>query len=204
MGSDIGVVVNTLRKLLLTIAIVGAAGSIAGSTTFAALNKNTSSPNNNFEAGTVRITDNDASASMLDMPDADANAVKTGCITVTYTGTLASSVRLYATTTGDIAPYMTMTITRGTIASPTFPSCTGFSADTTNYLGAGNGIIYTGTLSSFPTTYSGGLVDPTPGSPSTWSTGTARTYKITLTMGSATAGQGRSGTASLTWEAANS
>ena len=65
---------------------------------------------------------------------------------VTYGGTLASNVRLYGSNTGDIAPYLTLTVTRGTDNSPMFPTCgASFNPDATNYIGQGNGVIYQGT-----------------------------------------------------------
>ena len=53
-----------------------------------------------------------------------------------------------------------MVITRGTIATPTFDSCTGFTADAANYIGAGAGVIYDGKLADYPTSYAAGIVDP--------------------------------------------
>jgi len=113
---------------------------------------------------------------------------RSGCIIVSYTGTLSSSVRLYGTVTGGLGPFMTLVVTRGTV-SGAFPSCTGFTPDTT---------LYNGALGSFPSTYAAGIVDP-----STWANGNTHAYMFAVTMGSDPAGQGLSATATFTWEARN-
>ena len=40
-------------------------------------------------------------------------------------------------------------MTRGTDSSPSFASCANFTADSTNYIGSGAGVIYSGNLSAF-------------------------------------------------------
>ena len=94
-------------------------------------------------------------------------------------------------------------MTRGTDSSPSFASCTNFTADSTNYIGSGAGVIYSGNLGAFPSTYAAGLVDPTSGSPATWSTSDAHSYKFVVTVQNNAAAQGLSSTASVTWEARN-
>jgi hypothetical protein len=141
---------------------------------------------------------------MLALANAKPTDADTSCINVTYTGSLASSVRLYSTQTGTLGGYLTLTITRGTDSSPSFDSCTNFTADATNYIGQGAGVIYSGNLSGFPTTYAGGLVDPLAGSPESWTTNEAHSYKFTVTLQDVNAAQGLSGTAGFTWEARNS
>ena len=128
---------------------------------------------------------------------------ETSCIKVRFDGTLSSTVRLYGTISGALAPYLTLTVTRGTDSNPIFDTCGTFTADATNYIGSGNGVIYTGALGSFPTTYAGGLVDPTSGSPETWTQNEEHIYKFVLTLGSNTAGQGQTASAGFTWEARN-
>ena len=61
-------------------------------------------------------------------------------------------VHLYDTVGGTgLATYLNLTVTRGTISgTPAAGSCTGFTADTTAWSGAGAGVIYNGTLASFP------------------------------------------------------
>jgi hypothetical protein len=194
------------RKLLASAVVFGLAVVVAGAATWSSFAQTTANPSNSFSAGTVAISDNDAGTT-LSIPALSPGASSSGCIKVTYTGSLASAVRMYASTTGSLAQYLNLTITRGTQTSPTFPSCTGFSADSANYVGAGAGVMYSGTLSNLASTYTNfasGLVDA-PGSPQTWSSGSAHSYMLTVSLpaGAPSAAQGLSSTATFTWEARN-
>ncbi len=191
------------RRLLLSIILVGLVGVVAGVGTYAAFFSSTANPGNSFAAGTVYITSNGLSGALVAMTSAKPNSPPTtGCIQVTYNGTLNSSVRLYGSTTGTLAQYLTLTVTRGTNSSP-FNSCAGFTADATNYIGAGPGVIYSGNLNAFPTTYAAGIVDPTAGAPATWITSEAHAYRFVLTVQNNPAAQALSSTAAFTWEARN-
>jgi hypothetical protein len=187
--------------LLVTAALTGV--TLAVSATFSAFWSTTQNAGNSFAAGTVYITDNDAGGAMLALANGDAGSSDTGCILVTYSGSLNSSVRLYGTVSGGLAPYLTLTVTRGTDASPSFDSCASFVADATNYIGAGAGVVYSGLLSAFPTSYATGVVDPPSGPAETWSTSEAHSYKFVITLGSDPAGQGQTASATFTWEARN-
>ena len=191
------------RKLLLTLVVLGLLGSIAGWATFSAFSATTSNTGNSFAAGTVSITDNDSNSAMLSLANAAPNATDTGCIKVDYTGSLNSTVRLYSTVTGSLAAYLTVVVTRGTDSSPSFDSCTNFTADATNYISQGAGVIYSGLLSAFPANYTAGIVDPFSGSPETWTTSEAHSYRFVVTLNDDTAAQGLSSTAAFTWEARN-
>jgi hypothetical protein len=140
---------------------------------------------------------------MLGFSGVRPGAGDTSCIKVTYGGSLASDVRLYSTVTGSLAPYLSLQVVRGTDSSPTFDSCTNFTPDATNYIGSGAGVIYDGTLSAFPATWTAGLVDPTSGSPESWTTGEAHSYKLVVTLVNDPAAQGLSSNATFTWEARN-
>ena len=72
-------------------------------------------------------------------------------MTVTYTGKKTVSMRLYGAGGGTgLEGFVDLTITRGTSTSKASLSCAGFTPDTTNYLGAGAGVIFDGTLATFP------------------------------------------------------
>jgi len=194
------------RKLLASAVACGLAVVVAGAATWSSFAQTTANPSNSFSAGTVAISDNDAGTT-LSIPALSPGVSSSGCIKVTYTGSLASAVRMYASTTGALAQYLNLTITRGTQTSPTFPSCTGFSADSANYIGAGAGVMYSGTLSNLASSYTNfasGLVDA-PGSPQSWSGGSAHSYMLTVSLpaGAPSAAQGLSSTATFTWEARN-
>ena len=192
------------RKLLLTMLVLGCFAVVSGAATYSAFSSQTSSSGNSFSAGTVQLTDNDAGTAMLSLSNAQPAASDTSCILITYSGSLDSTVRLYGTVAGSLASYVTLTVTRGTDASPTFDSCASFSADGTNYIGASNGVIYQGNLSAFPTSYAAGLVDPTAGSPESWTTSETHAYRFVVTLQNDNAAQGQSASASFTWEARNS
>jgi hypothetical protein len=49
-----------------------------------------------------------------------------------------------------------LTVTRGTISSGSFDSCTNFPADSTNWIGSGNGVVYSGTLQGFADDWTAG------------------------------------------------
>jgi hypothetical protein len=192
-----------VRKLLLSGLTLGLACTAVAAAAWSSFASTTANPSNSFSAGTVAVADNDAGASLLSLSSASPGAGSTGCIRVTYTGSLASSVRLYGSTTGPLAQYLNLTITRGTQAAPSFPSCSGFNPDPTNYIGAGAGVVYSGTLASFTGAnhdFASGLADP-----GSWAQGDAHTYKLSVTLpsGAPAAAQGLSSTAALTWEAQN-
>jgi hypothetical protein len=123
------------------------------------------------------------------------------CIRVRYDGSLPANVRLYGTIGGALAPYLTLTVTRGTDPTPAFDSCATFTPDAPNYIGSGSGVVYSGPLGSFPTTYAGGVVDPTAGSPESWTQNEVHVYRFAVTLGSNTGGQGQTVVAGFTWEA---
>jgi predicted ribosomally synthesized peptide with SipW-like signal peptide len=191
------------RKILLTLLVLGAFAAVSGTATFSAFSSQTTSTANAFAAGTVQITDNDAAAAMLSLANAQPGASDTSCVLVTYSGSLSSTVSLYGSIAGALAPYLTLTITRGDDPTPGFDDCTGFAPDSTDYIGSGAGIVYQGALFAFPANYGAGIVDPIPASPETWTTGEAHTYRFAVTVVDDNAAQGQSASASFTWEARN-
>lgn len=191
------------RKLLLTALVIGVVGAGMSVGTYAVFSATTDNTGNSFAAGTVAISDNDAGAAMLSLANAKPADSDSACIRISYTGTLNSTVRLYGTVSGSLASYLTLTVTRGTDSAPSFDSCANFTADATNYLGAGAGVIYQGSLASYPATYAAGIVDPIPGSPETWVTNEVHSYRYTISLDDNNAAQGLTGSASFTWEARN-
>jgi predicted ribosomally synthesized peptide with SipW-like signal peptide len=191
------------RKILLTLLVLGAFGVVSGAATFSAFSSQTSSSANSFSAGTVQLTDNDLDVAMLSLSNAQPGATDTSCILVTYSGSLSSTVRLYGAVAGALAPYLTLTVTRGDDPTPVFDDCNGFVADSTDYVGAGAGVVYQGALSAFPASYAAGLVDPLAASPETWTTGETHTYRFVVSLADDNGAQGLSATAAFTWEARN-
>lgn len=191
------------RRVLRSLVVVGIVLACVATGTVAAFSARTSSAGNVYAAGTVTLADNDAGAAVIPLPAAVPGQSATGCIAVTYGGTLNAGVRLYASLSGTLGPHLQLTVTRGTQAAPAFPSCAGFTADATNYTGAGAGVLYSGTLDAFPTTYAAGIVDPLAGSPETWTPGESHVYRFVVTLANTTAAQGLTQSAGFTWEARN-
>lgn len=192
------------RKALMTLLIVGVVGTLAGIGTFAAFSSTTANAGNSFAAGTVYISDNDSDAAMYSVSNQKPGESVTKCIKVTYTGSLASTVKLYASSVAAVGQYVDLTITPGTQTSSTFPDCTGFTADS-------GGAVYTGTLKGFADThgsYAGGLSLSGP-SAANWSQNNAYVYRFELTLqdnnsaNGADGGALSSGSHSFTWEARN-
>lgn len=194
---------NVRTKVLLTVLCVGALGSLAAMGVFGAFSATTTNAGNTITAGTVTIGDNDAGAAMYSLTNAKPGESVTKCIKVTYTGGLDADVHIYTTSTiGSLGQYVDLTITPGAQPSPTFPSCSGFVADS-------GGALYTGTLAAFGTaknSYANGVVD-NPGTAATkWVTNDAVVYQITATLQSSApeAAQGlTTGAHTFTWEARN-
>lgn len=189
-------------KLVATSVALVLAAVVWSGGTWSAFDLTATSPHNSVAAGSVIVADNDGGTALFAMTGAVVGTSATSCETVSYSGSAPATVRLLATTGGTgLAPYLTLTITRGTIAGTPAPrSCTNFVADTTNYVGAGAGVISSGPLASFPSTTGTALADPSAAAPATWATGDAHAYKLVVTMSSA-AGAGRTATASFTWSA---
>jgi hypothetical protein len=194
--------VKTSTKVLLTALCVGALGSFAAMGVFGAFSATTTNAGNTITAGTVAIADNDAGAAMYSITNAKPGESVSKCIKVTYTGNLDADVRIYTTSTiGALGQYVDLTITPGSQATPTFPSCTGFTPDS-------GGALYTGTLANFATTknsYANGVVDY-PGTGTKWAANESVVYQVTASLQSSApeAAQGATtGAHTFTWEARN-
>ncbi|MDQ4145118.1 MAG: CalY family protein [Actinomycetota bacterium] len=187
-------------------ALVAGSGVLIGTSTYAAYSDATDTSPNSFTAGSVAVGDNDSGNIMLAMTNAKPGATAQACITVAYSGSLPASVRLYGSTTGTgLDQYLSMTLTRGTFASsaPQFASCTNFTADAVDYIGRGNGVVYSGTLAGYPDSYAAGIVDPVAGSFEVWDASESHVYKIGLVLMDDSGAQGKTADQTFTWEARN-
>ena len=179
---------------------IGVAVAAASFGTYAAFTDSTASQANEINTGTVVIADNDSNAAMYSITNAKPGVTTEKCIKVTYTGTMDSDVKLYTgSTLGALGPYVDLQIMPGTQASPSFPSCTGFTPDA-------GGAIFTGTLSDFATAHSSwanGLVD-NPGAATKWITNDTVVYRFRVTVQDVAAAAGKAtGQHTFTWEARN-
>lgn len=194
-----------LRRLLLSASVLCALAAGTGVATWAAFSAVSANSANSFATGTVALTDNDGNGTLVSLTGAQPGTTATGCIKVTYSGSLAAGVKLFAATSGTLAQYLTLKVTRGSDPTDNFPSCDGFTADNRNYVGQGPGVIYSGNLSSFPSSYATGITDleDSTGGAETWTTSEAHAYKLEVTLQSNSSAQGQSANASFTWEARN-
>jgi hypothetical protein len=192
-------------KLAATAAVLTLCGLLASAATWSNINSTANNPTNSFAAGTVAIGSN-FGTSVLSVTDVKPGPVATGCIQVTYTGTLPATVKLYGTGGGSgLNQYLTVVVTRGTFSGTPSPgSCTGFTADTTNYISQGAGVIYSGTVANWPATAAAAQADPTAASPESWGTSETHAYQFQFTLANNTAAQGLTGTETFTFEADDS
>src|SRR4051795_834935 len=105
------------RKLLMTLVVVGVAGSAASFGVFSAFSSTTTNPGNSFSAGTVTIGDNDGGTAVYNPSGQKPGQFAERCIKVTYTGSLASTVKLYrsAFSSGSgLDQYIDLAVTKGT------------------------------------------------------------------------------------------
>src|SRR5947199_8470900 len=86
------------RRWLATLAVLALGASVTVPSTWAAFSATTANSANTMAAGSVSLTDNDTDAAMLNLSGMTPGATDTKCLQVTYTGTLPSLVRAYATT----------------------------------------------------------------------------------------------------------
>jgi len=193
----------------VVLAGLAVSGLLVLQSTDAAFTAITGASGNSFTTGSVVITDDDDGQALFSVSNLGPGDTVVRCVTVTYAGTLASQVRLHATTGGTgLAAYLGSKITRGSFASPPGGGdCTGFTADTTDYAALGPGVLYDSTLSAFGSTWAAGTVDPsTTASPAAeaWTVGEQHAYRIELTLIDDDDAQGRTAIPTFTWEARDS
>lgn len=189
---------SIFKKAGLTIGAFALVAVTAGMlATFGAFSSTTSNPGNSFAAGTVAIADNDGGTALYNLSNQKPGVSTDRCIKVTYTGSLDSSVKIYASPVTAGGQYVDLAVTSGT---GTQANCTDFTAD------ASNSSVYAGTLKNFADTYSSfanGLTD-NPLVATKWQTNDAVTYRFRVSVQDNNSAQGATtGTHSFTWEAQN-
>jgi predicted ribosomally synthesized peptide with SipW-like signal peptide len=180
---------------LTAVTLVGAAGVMG---TFAALTDTTTNEDNEFNAATIDLADNDADGFMYQVDDQIPGEFVEKCIEISYTGGRDSDVELYMSTPVDLlAPYLNLTIEAGSQASPVFPGCAGFTAD--------GAPLFTGTLADFQTGHAaaGDGVAYSPNGVAPWTTGDTVVYRVRLELADVVRGPGEnsSGAHDFTWQA---
>lgn len=154
----------------------------------------TGNAGNTWTSGTVGITDDDSGTAMFTATNLRPLDTGSTCIRLTYGGSIAATVRLYApSVTGAFAGYVNVVIEEG--AAGAFAGCGSFTPTST---------LYSGTLASLGSAHGNYGSSLAVYSPS--GAGQARTCRITYTVRATTpdAQQGGSASASFTWEARSS
>lgn len=194
---------QTRTKILRTLGVLAALAALAATGVFSAFSSQTDNPGNVVTAGTVTLADNDGGSALYSLTAAKPGDSAASCIRVVYTGTLAATVKLYTPSSiGDLGPYVNLKVEPGTQASPSFPSCTGFTPDA-------GAALFDGTLASFATahnSFANGLADNPGTSATAWAINDAVVYRVTATLAANAPddAQGDStGTHTLRWEAQN-
>jgi hypothetical protein len=194
------------RRSVLILAVIALVGVLAGAQTWAAYDATTTNSANSFVSGTVALTDNDSGTALLSLTGATPGLSDTGCIKVSYAGSLAAGVRIYrATTAGTgLGTYLDLKVTRGSFpGTPAFDDCATFVADAPNYIGQGAGVIFNGTVATFPTS-GAPLVDlGAVATPESWTGSESHVYKLQVTLQNNALAEGKSDTETFTWQAQN-
>lgn len=156
-----------------------------------AFNATTSNGSNSWSGGTVSLSDDDSGSAMFSATGLKPNDTASKCILVTYGGSLAASVKMYASASGTLGTYLNLTVQQGT--GGTSSSCAGFTSEST---------LYSGTLAGFAAASSNFATGV--GSFAPTGSGQTKAYRLTYTVQDDNAAQGTSASATFTWEAQNS
>lgn len=171
-----------------------AAFLLAFQATGAAFSSQTDNTGNIFTAGTVTLTDDDAGVAMFNVSNMKPGDTAVGCIAITYSGSLNPEVRVFgATTAGDgLEAYLDLTIERGT------GTCAAFGTSTAVWTNGVDGDL--GVFLGSVTNYATGRDNwqPVGGAPDD-----TLPYRFTVTLQDNNLAQGKTVTASFTWEAQN-
>lgn len=160
----------------------------------AAFSDTTDNGANSWASGDVVLNDDDSGAVLFNASNLKPGDSVAKCITVTYSGSLNASVKLFASApSGTLAPYLNLTVEQG--SGGLFGDCTSFSPDASPK--------YTGTLDAFAATHQNwgngwGSFTPTGGAPDD-----PKTYRFTYTLQDDNNAQGKSTSTTFTWEAQN-
>jgi predicted ribosomally synthesized peptide with SipW-like signal peptide len=190
---------NKPKKIVRSIAVVGAFCSLSALATLAAFTSTADNPDNTISSGTVTLSDNDSGTAMYSMAAAKPGDSVTKCIKVFYTGSLDADVKFYSPSTiGALGQYVNLRIEPGTQpGTPAAGSCTGYLAD--------GGNLFNAALNTLPATYAAGLADY-PGAATRWVNGDSVAYRITATLSATTPDTAQGQTTNshvLRWEAQN-
>lgn len=186
---------GVLPALIIGLAFL-AASVVTLKTSSALFTATTSNATDTFATGSVALADNDLGTALFSVTNMKPGDSAARCIRVTYTGTLASSVRVYGTgltvSGGQLDQWLNLQIEQGTNSSGTAGVCGTFTGATTIFADAA--------VNTLGTAWASGSGNWTPSS-----NPTTMDYRITYTL----SGSAPNGTMSqnlsltFTWEAQN-
>jgi signal peptidase I len=112
----------------------------------------------------------------------------TACEQVTSAGPSEADVGIYASASGSgLQNYLGLSLIRGSLPAESSPgSCSGFTPDTTDFVGAGPGVLYAGAMSGFPSSPATAIADPV----ADWPSGSSVGYQMTVTLADENSAQG--------------
>ena len=143
---------------------------------------------NSFSTGSVVVGD-DASSALFNAAGMTPSVPVANCIQITYSGTITpATIRMYATGSGTLAPYLDALVEVGSGGS--FGNCSGFTPTS---------VAYSGTLAGMFTSHTNYATGAPTFAAAT--TPTTRTVRFTFTVQNDQAAQLQSATATFTWEA---
>jgi hypothetical protein len=176
------------RGILTAAVAVGflASGALVWQSSRAAFTASTDNRGNSWSAGTLSLSENGVSSTLFDATGLKPGTTGSGCVDVTYGGSVHAVVKLYALTSGPLAPFVNLTIEAGD------PGCAGARS-----------AVYTGTLAGLGSTagdFAHGVDTWAPAGRS----GARRGYHVTWALRDDNAAQGLAATTRFTWEAQSS
>jgi len=168
-------------------------GTMMWHSSSAVFSSTTSNGSNSWTLGSVTLADDDTGSAMFTATGLVPGATGSNCIAVTYSGNVATTVKLYVSASADassVAQYINVTVVEGTGGG--FGSCGAFVAGTTII----NNVALS-TISSTDIAYGSGVGTWAPSSSGT------KVYKFTYTLSAAvpSAKQSAATTATFQWEA---
>ena len=187
------------RKVLRTAVVLGLLSTVAGLGVFAAFTATTANSGNTISSGTVEISQHAGAVTLYNVTNQKPGDATAKCVRISYTGSLAASVKLYVSSGITNGTFFNLKVERGsgmTTLDGTM-SCAGFTSSSTPYDGA---------LGSFGTTYAGGVDGKA--AAAAWAQNDTVDYRFTITQNDdATANAhttaSSSGAHTFTWEARN-
>jgi hypothetical protein len=166
--------IGRLTALVLGIALlvlgVGSAWAVAASPP---------APGIGTDGPTLRQTHGSAP---LALPNGAPGSTAVSTTTIAYDGSAPAAVRLSGEVSGDLAPYLAVTIVRGTGTGAAWRPESGPP-------------LFDGTLAALPAGWTSGLTDGR-----SWQPGETHTFRITVTLLDRPAAQGRTAAATFRWE----